>query len=142
MMTASRFLPSLRRGLLATMLAALAACSTAASPPPDVTASAAATDASAQLRALLGNAACSDDSQCRTVGWGAKACGGPERWIAYSATRTDGAALEQLARQHAEQQRASQARAGIVSNCMYVPDPGAQCVASRCVLRDRRAVAQ
>jgi hypothetical protein len=123
------------------MLAALAACSTAASPPEEA-ASAAAADASAQLRALVGDAACSDDSQCRTVGWGAKACGGPERWIAYSSARTDGAALEQLARQHAELQRASQARSGMVSNCMYVADPGAQCVASRCVLRDRRAVAQ
>jgi hypothetical protein len=137
-MTASRSLHS----LLAVMLAALAACSTAAPPPEDTASAAAATDASAQLHALVGEAACSDNSQCRTVGWGAKACGGPERWIAYSTARTDGAALEQLARQHAEQQRASQARSGIVSNCMYVADPGAQCVANRCVLRDRRAAAQ
>lgn len=137
-MTASRSLHS----LLAVMLAALAACSTAASPPEGTASAAAATDASAQLRALVGDAACSDNAQCRTVGWGAKACGGPERWVAYSTARTDGAALEQLARQHAEQQRASQARSGIVSNCMYVADPGAQCVANRCELRDRRAVAQ
>lgn len=139
-MSASRAFPC----LWAVALAALTACSTAAPPasPAASAAAAAATDAPDQARALIGDAACSDDSQCRTVGWGAKACGGPSHWIAYSTARTDTVALEQLARQHAEQQRASQARSGIVSNCMYVADPGAQCVANRCVLRDRRAVAQ
>lgn len=136
-MSVSRTLPS----LLATALLALAACSTAAPPASPATA-ASASEAGAQARALIGDAACTEDAQCRTVGWGAKACGGPERWIAYSTARTDGAALEQLAQQHAAQQRAAQSRSGIASNCMYVADPGAQCVASRCVLRDRNAVAQ
>ncbi|MEW6707707.1 MAG: hypothetical protein AB1430_22915 [Pseudomonadota bacterium] len=138
--------PRTLQSLLATGLLALAGCSTAAAPGagqaqqvPLPGNTAAATQAQAQLRELIGDAACTDDTQCRTIGWGAKACGGPERWVAWSTARTDGAALEKLAQQHAEQQRQSQARSGIVSNCMYVADPGARCVANRCVLREQRA---
>ncbi len=90
--------------------------------------------AEAQMQQLVGDAACSADNQCRTVGWGAKACGGPERWIAWSTQRTDGAALQALADRHAAARRGEQQRKGMVSTCSIVPDPGARCIAQHCQL--------
>jgi hypothetical protein len=128
-------------------LLALAGCCSGAVPTASSSAAqaaataptaASAPDARQQALQLIGDASCSSDSQCRTVAWGAKACGGPQAWVAYSTTQTDGAALEQLSQQEAARQRLEQQRRGIVSNCQYVPDPGAQCVASRCVLRHNR----
>jgi len=130
----------LTHGLAAAALA-LAGCTTVAqtpaSPPPKPKAEAQAENKpEAQLAALIGDAACTSDQQCRTLGWGAKACGGPERWVAWSTARTDGAALERLAKRHADAQRVAQERSGMMSNCMYVADPGARCVAQRCTLQD------
>lgn len=124
--------------LCAAALVALAGCNTSAQPAASVPApgrSASATaEAEQRLQALLGDAACTEDAQCRTIGWGAKACGGPQRWVAYSTQRTDAVALEALAKAHAEQQRKEQQRLGIMSTCEYVAGPGARCVAQRCVL--------
>ena len=103
-----------------------AACSTAAPPAQG--------DAEAQLQQWVGDAACTADAQCHTLGWGAKACGGPARWVAWSSMRSDPAALQALAEQHAAAQRAEQQRRGIVSTCSVVTDPGARCVAQRCQL--------
>lgn len=123
-------LPALRL-LAAAALLALAGCA------PDAPAAApgrsdASPDDAGRLQSLVGEARCESDDQCRTVGWGHKACGGPQRWVAYSTLGTDVPALERLAREHAERQRAEQERGGMVSNCAYVPDPGARCVAQRC----------
>lgn len=127
------------RALCAAGWLALAGCSAAA--PQAAAVPAEPAGAEAQLQALIGNATCSDDSQCRTLGWGAKACGGPQRWVAWSTQSSDGAALEALAKAHAEQERKEQQRLGMASNCAYVADPGARCVAQRCVLREREGVA-
>jgi len=63
---------------------------------------------------------------------GAKACGGPEGYVAVSAANAD--AARALAARHAAARRAENAAAPEVrSNCRMVMDPGAQCVAGRCV---------
>ena len=120
---------------LAVALLGLAGCSTAT--PPSGSAATAA-----QMQKLIGNASCSDDSQCRTLAWGSKICGGPQRWVAWSTEGTDRAALVRLAQQHAAQQRAEQQRSGMASNCAYLGDPGARCVSNRCVLREPAPMAQ
>ena len=117
---------------------ACAACSPAAIATPAKGSGATAED---QLRQAVGDAACSGDAQCRTLAWGAKACGGPERWVAWSTQRSDGAALEALAQRHAAERRSEQERKGMVSTCNVVPDPGARCVAQRCQLNNAVAPA-
>ena len=87
-----------------------------------------------ELRALIGPAACSADSQCRTLAVGAKACGGPAGYLAWSTQGTDAQKLTALAVRHADAQRRETETAGMRSNCMFVPDPGAACVAGRCEL--------
>jgi hypothetical protein len=87
-----------------------------------------------QIRALIGTAACTDNAQCHTLPLGARACGGPQSYLPWSSAHTDGAALRALGQRYQEQQRAHDAAAGLVSDCRFVADPGAQCRAGTCQL--------
>ena len=80
------------------------------------------------LRALIGTPLCREDADCATVAVGAKACGGPAAWLAWSRRVTEGATLEALAARHAAAARAALRARGAISNCMFVVDPGARCV--------------
>ena len=82
----------------------------------------------AAVEALIGDAACASDAQCRTVGIGAKACGGPQRYLAWSTRSTDAAALERAADRSARAAETAAAAAGILSTCRIITDPGAHCV--------------
>lgn len=86
-----------------------------------------------QLTAEIGDAACDNSQQCKTIAVGSKACGGPEAYLPYSTKRSDSAKVSRLAAQHAAQRKASDERAGMVSNCMMLMDPGAVCTAGKCV---------
>lgn len=89
----------------------------------------------AEMRALAGAAACTDSVQCRTVPLGARACGGPEGYLAYSSAATAAAPMQALADRYAEQRRAAHASSGMLSTCQFMPDPGAVCRAGACQLR-------
>lgn len=101
-----------------------------------------ATAARARVQALVGDARCSTDADCRTSAIGAKACGGPAAYIAWSIRSTDEAALDSAVAEYNAMQRAENLREGRISNCALVTDPGAFCVAispagGRCELRQR-----
>jgi hypothetical protein len=116
----------------AALLLASAACRSDA---PQLPARAADTGALlARIEAARGDAACDSDAQCHTIGIGAKACGGPETYKAWSSKNDDGSRLRALAAEHAQARRAADAKAGMMSTCSMVPDPGAVCAAGRCVL--------
>lgn len=83
----------------------------------------------------VGAAPCDADAQCRTLPLGARACGGPSAWLAYSERQGDAAQLQRWADELARAERAQQQREGRMSICSVLPDPGAQCVAGRCTLR-------
>ena len=78
-----------------------AACTTQAQDPghhaapgaPSTTTPEPGQDTLARLKAAIGNAACTDSGQCRTVPVGARACGGPEGYLAYSTAGGQEAAL-------------------------------------------------
>ena len=82
----------------------------------------------------IGTAECDNASQCRTMPVGHKACGGPEGYVAYSTKSGNSARLLALGEQYAAARKAENERSGILSNCMVERDPGATCVANRCVL--------
>jgi hypothetical protein len=88
-----------------------------------------------QITAEIGDARCSETAQCRTLPLASRPCGGPERYLAWSSARSDGARLAALAERDAAERRAANEQSGLASTCEFRPDPGAQCVASRCVLR-------
>ncbi len=116
--------------LLAAALAcsALAAC--AQTPPEPESARLAR-----ELRTLIGPATCSADAQCRTVPVGAKACGGPAGYWAWSTQGTDADAVAALARRQADAHKREVEASGMRSNCAMASDPGAACVAARCQLQ-------
>lgn len=87
-----------------------------------------------ELRALIGPASCTSDSQCRTLAVGSKACGGPAGYWAWSTEGTDAKRLAELAARQAEAERRETQAAGMRSDCRVVTDPGAACVAGRCEL--------
>ena len=76
---------------------------------------------------------CTADTECRSVAVGAKACGGPTGYRAYSSKTASPDSVEALA-QHERELAAAQAKASHqVSPCFMLADPGARCVQNKCV---------
>ena len=134
-------------GFVATLLLAVAATTSCAGPPQSAstaTAGAGATDATtsiARVDALIGAAPCNSDAECRVVGVGAKACGGPEGYRAWSTRTTDAKALMREVESGAAARRAEIERLGMLSNCAFTPAPAVRCTPApstggpgRCVL--------
>ena len=93
----------------------------------------------ARIRNEIGDARCSSDSQCRTLAIGHKACGGPQQWWAWSTTTARAEPLQAAADALAALQKQRAEASGMASNCLYVADPGAVCLAQRCLLRSSAA---
>ena len=93
----------------------------------------------AQMRALAADTSCTSSAQCHTLALGARACGGPQSYMAWSSAHTDGAALRLLGERHAEQEKARIAASGELSDCRLSADPGAECRAGACQLRSAAA---
>ena len=114
-----------RAGLVAAAFLALAGIAAAAdSAAPAASASA---DAQARVHALIGDAACDIQGQCRVVGIGAKPCGGPEGWLAWSTKATDTKALQDAVQAQVQARKDENQRSGLVSDCMMRPEPTAVC---------------
>ncbi len=116
----------------AALLLALGACALSPAPP----AAASPAQLQQQIEAEIRDAACSSDAQCHSLALGAKACGGPLRYLAWSSQRSDAARLQALAEQLRRADEAGNAQQGRISDCRLVTDPGARCVAGRCQLGD------
>jgi hypothetical protein len=118
------------------LLLGCAACGATGSPPP-----AAAPDPLGQIRAMVGAAPCTASAQCHTLALGAKACGGPEAYLAWSSGATREAALLAAAARYRALREAANAVSQMASDCRLVEDPGALCrigagaAAGVCVLR-------
>lgn len=104
-----------------------------AAPAPPAASPSAIAAAASRVDALIGAARCDSDAQCRTVARGAKACGGPTRYSAWSVRDTDAKALDEAVARESALVQAELERSGRVSNCMMLADPGARCVDRRCV---------
>ena len=86
----------------------------------------------ARLRALGAASQCRQAADCRTVPAGVRACGGPAVYVAVA--KADEAAALALAQRQTAQRREEMARTPEPpSTCEVIRDPGAQCVAGRCV---------
>ena len=108
-------------------------CAQQSSPP--VTRVVTEADVQKQIRAEVSDALCASDQQCKTLAVGQKDCGGPEYWLAWSTQQSKAESLQARAAELAALQRQRNEATGTRSNCRYMPDPGAMCVVSRCVLK-------
>jgi hypothetical protein len=95
--------------------------------PPPATAASPGQALQAEVHRLIGRAACKTDAQCRTLPLGARACGGPDAYLAWSVLGTDEAALRRAADRYGQWQAQEQARRSTMSICMIELDPGAVC---------------
>ena len=123
----------------AALAASVPAMSTAHVPPPPVIASSApATGDLASVRAQLestlnGAASCSADTDCRSVAVGAKACGGPTGYRAYSGKTASPDSVDALAQKERDLSAQAARASHEVSPCFMLADPGARCEQSKCV---------
>lgn len=81
----------------------------------------------AKMDALIGTASCDSDAQCRSIGVGARPCGGPASYRPWSTVQTDAEQLKAAADALTSFDRAAAERDGRVSDCRMQPDPGAVC---------------
>jgi hypothetical protein len=106
---------------------------TAASTPAPAAAASAGT--LADIQRMVGAASCSEASQCRTIALGARACGGPQSYMAWSTASTAEAPLRALAERYQREQQAANLASGAISTCQFMSNPGAVCQANVCRLR-------
>jgi hypothetical protein len=95
-------------------------------------------EAAARLRQeiadLIGEAQCRNLVNCRVVGLGARPCGGPEEYVAYSIWETrDGDAIGILVSEYNFLREDMMLGSDIVGTCEQLPKPGVNCINSRCV---------
>ncbi|WP_338847418.1 hypothetical protein V8J88_01720 [Massilia sp. W12] len=91
------------------------------------------------VKKAVGKASCEADNQCKTVAMGEKACGGPEfflPWSSDSKANPQAGKVEELAAKHRLARQKQIAAEGEMSDCKVVSDPGAQCKAGKCVLKE------
>jgi len=118
--------------LAAASLLILTACADAR--PPATGQDTAVTSLWQQIKTANADLSCDNSSQCHSLGIGARACGGPENYLAWSSKNHDGARLKELVAQHSAVSRDEDKRKGMMSTCSVVSDPGASCRAGACTL--------
>ena len=129
----------LRLATASLLMLAASACGSAPPATPAAPAPGAAVTSKAEalwkkIQAANADVSCDTQAQCHTIGYGSKACGGPERYMAWSSKNNDGAALKSLIEQHAAARRADDEREQMMSTCSMVSDPGASCRAGQCTI--------
>lgn len=84
----------------------------------------------------IGDAAADDESACRALPIGAKPCGGPWRYIPYSAQESDEALLEELAEKYYQINRQYNEETGQMSDCAYVGEPPVTWENGQCIFAE------
>jgi hypothetical protein len=87
----------------------------------------------AEIMALIGDASCRNVVNCRVVGLGARPCGGPAEYVAYSIWSTLSDDFGNLVSEYnliSEDLALDLEQTG---TCVQLPEPAADCVHDRCV---------
>lgn len=81
-----------------------------------------------EVKAHIGQAACTIDAHCRTVAIGSRACGGPDAYLAWSTLKTDADALQRAVDRYNGARPEGRSPGRHPSICAVVTDPGAACL--------------
>jgi len=92
-----------------------------------------------RMDTLIATASCNEDAQCRVIGIGARSCGGPESYRAWSTLVTNEEALAAAADAYAAKRREADRKSGALSTCEILPEPAVACVSGTCTLQRGRA---
>ena len=126
-MTSNTLHPLSPATLLAASLLALSGAACAVDAAASSASAPNSTALQAKVQQLIGDPACDNSHQCRSVGIGAKACGGPESYLAWSVKVTDAKALQEAVQALAQARVEENKRSGMASDCMMRPEPTAVC---------------
>jgi hypothetical protein len=91
-----------------------------------------------RLQKLTHDKTCQQDQECKVIGIGARACGGPDQFIVYSENHTDGKMLAITSERYAKLKKEKQSKLGVVGTCQVLETPIAACQANNCVLLETR----
>jgi hypothetical protein len=97
------------------------------------------TDAEALLRLrgeimdMIGDASCRNVVNCRVVGLGARPCGGPEEYVAYSIWKTLSEDFGNLVSEYNLIAEDLMFERDVAGTCVQLPQPAADCINDRCV---------
>ena len=90
-------------------------------------------DIESAIVALIGDPLCDSVDECRYVGFGQRACGGPLKYLVYSISRTDSVQLNTLVDEHRRLNREWNVKSEAVSPCSLPPIPVLARRDGRCV---------
>jgi hypothetical protein len=100
--------------------------------PADVISGGADSSLRVSILAQTAKAPCSSVSVCRTIGLGAKPCGGPQEYLIYSTLATDSVRLSQEVARYNEIEANRNRKRRLVSDCRALPQPRVACIAGQC----------
>ena len=85
------------------------------------------------IQTLTDDPVCSDVSQCRSVAFGSKPCGGPWSYLVFSTVATDSNMLARLVTEYNAIEAQQNERLGRSSDCQMVTAPQLNCVQNKCM---------
>ena len=87
---------------------------------------------------LIGEPRCANLVHCRVLALGARPCGGPSEYLAYSSLTANRETLEAKAYEYSFLEEEVNRSKGAVGSCEVLPPPRATCVDGRCTLSSPR----
>ena len=90
-----------------------------------------------EISVIVGEAACSEQPECRLIGLGAKPCGGPWEYLIYSSVETDTTGLKEKVKEYNDWNLVINKRYEYVSDCTMAELPEVACIEGKCIDRDK-----
>ena len=120
-------------GTLITTVLVIVGCAANAPDPGDQSPGSESLDTlRAVVLQLVGDPVCDDVSQCRSMAFGAKPCGGPWSHLVYSAQTADSTRLARAVTRYNHREAQLNRELGRASDCQMVTAPRLSCVSCRC----------
>ena len=88
-----------------------------------------------QINRHIGDAACSEQSQCKALAIGHRSCGGPSAYLAYSTLSIDENELLRLSKEHTATHREINRIKGLMSTCEMLMPPPIACENGKCKIQ-------
>ncbi|HKY09176.1 MAG TPA: hypothetical protein VJQ55_13075 [Candidatus Binatia bacterium] len=85
----------------------------------------------------IGTPTADQPSQCKSIPFGSKPCGGPARYLVYSTAKTNESRLTQLVHEFNALQKKINEERKLMSDCSFVTEPQVELVDKVCTIRDR-----
>jgi hypothetical protein len=90
------------------------------------------TELNTQIGSMIADKSCTETTQCKTIAFGHKACGGPEGYHVYSTKNTDSKALRTLVLAYNRADRELDEILSQPSDCAFIVAPEVACTGGQC----------